>query len=79
MQFTILSPTRKESYPVSWVEFESMVGNFVIQPGHAPMIVVLKPNSLSTCLLRNGKQTTVGVSSGVVEVTRASVTFLLDS
>lgn len=79
MKLLLISPLHKEEMAIAWIELESKTGNFVIQPGHAPMIIQLKPQSTSTCLLRSGKQKTFAISNGVAHITRDSVTLLLDA
>jgi F0F1-type ATP synthase epsilon subunit len=42
IELQIIRPTSKENLNVEWVEVESPNGNFVIGPGHLPLISTLK-------------------------------------
>ncbi|KKP36054.1 MAG: hypothetical protein UR26_C0001G0098 [candidate division TM6 bacterium GW2011_GWF2_32_72] len=74
----VLSPNSKETYEVSWVEVDTIVGNFVIQLGHAPMIISLSPHSKLNFCLKSGKVDFISVSSGVIEVSRSFVKLFLN-
>ena len=41
MKLTLVSTTNKQSFEVAWLEVNSSAGNFVMQRGHAPMILLL--------------------------------------
>lgn len=79
MRLLLISPMQKEEIMVAWIELETKKGNFVIQQGHAPMIIQLKSQSSATCLLYNGKQKTFAIASGLAHITRTQVTLLLDA
>lgn len=77
MELKILSPERSQFLEALWVELNTRAGNFIVQEGHKPMIVSLAPNQPLAYCLTNGKQETFTPLSGVVEITRSSVTILL--
>jgi F0F1-type ATP synthase epsilon subunit len=77
MQLTIISPTKKESFEVSWVECNTPTGNYVIQPGHAPTILALSENKPFIFALKNGKEEVIMIKRAVAEITRAQVIVLL--
>lgn len=79
MQLQVLSVNKKEEFNVLWVELQTKIGNFIIQPEHAPMILELQPASQLRFCLDNTKQATLEISSGLVHITRNSVTILIDS
>ena len=60
-----------------WIELNTPVGNFVIQPGHVPMIVTLAPDKEVIFCLKSGKQESFLVKQGVIDITRDSATLLL--
>ncbi len=79
MVVQIIRPTGKKKITVSWLEVDTNVGNFVIQRGHAPMILTLPAKKLITILLTSGKQETIEVpSGGILEVQRDSLKLLLN-
>jgi len=77
MNLHIIRPLSKEELQIAWVEIETPVGNFVIQPKHAPMVLTLTPGEDITFCLSNGKQKSIPVKQGIVEITRNGATILL--
>lgn len=77
MQLQIVSPDKKETYEVSWVELNTPTGNYIIQPGHAPMILTLSPKQPFIFAHKNGKEEIVMVDRGIAEINRMQVTILL--
>lgn len=77
MQLNIAMPMYKKSVSIAWLDINTQVGNFIIQPEHAPMIVSLLPNSQLMYCLSNGKTKTINVKSGIAHITREFVTLLL--
>lgn len=76
MKLNIVSPFTKKTFDIAWLEINTPVGNFVIQPGHAPMIVTLTPFKEVTICLTSGKQENYLVKQGIVDITRTTVTLL---
>lgn len=70
MDLTVIGPTTKNTYSINWLEVETSLGNFVIQHGHAPMILLLLPNKDVTIFLTSGKVETFRVDGGILEVNR---------
>lgn len=78
MKLTILKPYDKEVYSVAWLEVNTNVGNFVLQNGHAPMILMLaKDKPLSYCL-DNGQEVSTTISGGILKIDRQQATILLE-
>ena len=78
MRLTLISPTKKETFEIAWAECNTPTGNFIIQPGHAPLILTLSKQKPFTYCLRNGNQEIVMVKEGaIVEITRESVMVLM--
>lgn len=66
------------SYEVLWLELNTPCGNYIIQPGHAPMIVTLTPDTKVHCLLaHNREQKTFIVTNGVAHIQRDRVRLAL--
>ena len=78
MQLHIAKPTEKKFLEIVWIDIQTPIGSFVIQPEHAPMIATLSPESTVTYGLSNGKQESIIVKYGIVHITRESVTLLLN-
>lgn len=78
MELNIVGPTHRKTVLVSWVELETNVGNIVIQPGHAPMILVLARKKPVTFSLQQGTQETLDVSGGIAQVTREAINLMLN-
>ena len=77
MELRIISTKQAKSHTIAWLELETPNGNFVIQPGHAPMITSLSPKQPITFRLKNGKQETITPQAGVAEITRDKATLLI--
>ncbi|OGB97194.1 hypothetical protein A3F06_02280 [candidate division TM6 bacterium RIFCSPHIGHO2_12_FULL_36_22] len=77
MELVISSPLQRNVHDVAWVELNSDVGNLIIQPSHAPMVIALKRDSQVIYGLMSGKQDTITVVSGIAHVTRESVLLLV--
>ncbi len=78
MMFTIIGPTSKKILRVTWLEINTPVGNFVIQAGHAPTVLTLTGQQPITFCLKNGKQESLLIHEGVVEITRESATLFVN-
>ncbi len=78
MKLHIITPQSKQTFVITWLELHTGVGNFVIQPGHAPMIVTLMPKQPIIFMLAGGKQKSLIINKGVVEITRSTATALID-
>lgn len=79
MELQIVGVDQKEQFSVAWVELQTKVGNVIIQPEHAPMIVELQPNSQVRFCLDNTKQKTIEITAGLAHVTRKNVTILISN
>jgi F0F1-type ATP synthase epsilon subunit len=78
VQFTIITPFEKKQYAVAWLEVNTPIGNFVIQPGHAPTILTVSSDQPFTMCLHNGKQETFTLSgNGILKVTRREALLLI--
>jgi len=79
MQLTIITPNQKEQFDVAWVELNTAQGNFIIQPGHAPIIFSLKEKAPFTYCLKNGEEKVLLVKRAIAEITRTQITVLLSN
>lgn len=79
MQLNIVGIDQKEQFKVIWVELQTKIGNLIIQPEHAPMIIELQPKTQVRFCLDSSKQKTIDISAGFAHITRKSVTVLVDN
>ncbi len=79
MMLHIASPFQRRDEKIAWIELNTMHGNIIIQPAHAPMIVTLRPQMNVTFRLRTGKEETITISNGLAHITRTDVTLLITS
>lgn len=73
MKFSIIDPYQSLHFDISWLEINTPVGNMVILPEHAPMIIELSPAQELSFELIDGKKETVFVSHGFCHVTRHAI------
>lgn len=78
MIVTIATPLSRRIINVAWLEVNTPVGNFVIQRGHAPTIIALEPGKPVLYSLKNGKEESLIINRGIVEITRDSVMLLVN-
>lgn len=76
MDLTILYPSGKKHYEITWLEINTPKGNFVIQPGHTPMIISLSPKRALTFSLLNGQRESITIQEGVISITRTDATVI---
>lgn len=77
MKLIIKTPRSSQEYDTAWVEINTSTGNIVIQPGHAPTIIVLSPLMPFIFKMINGKQETLMITRGIIEISRTQVVALL--
>lgn len=77
MELKLVGPTSSQTMAINWLEVQTLHGNFVIMPAHAPMVVLLAHNKEVTMELEDGSTTLMTIAGGILEVTRTSLTLLL--
>ena len=77
MKLTIHTPSTDVTYFVAWIEINTPMGNYIIQEGHAPTILTLSPFKPLIFRLKTGKQETVTVYHGTIEIKRESATIIM--
>lgn len=79
MKFIIASPHFTKEYTITWLEVTTPQGNLVIQPGHAPIILVLSAEKKMTFMLDSGKEEVIHLNNlGFLEVQRNEILALLN-
>jgi F0F1-type ATP synthase epsilon subunit len=78
VKLVLVTPQNKHEYVVKWIEVHTASGSLVIQPGHAPMILMLAPGASFSFLSSIDEKVTIPlVRSGFMEVNRDSAVALL--
>lgn len=78
MILQLIHPSYTKELSISWIELNTDIGNFVIQPGHAPMILMLENNKKMVYCLHTGKQESLSIDRGVVHITRTQTTIIFN-
>ena len=78
MTLTLVTPLKTESCKIIALEVDSLVGNLVIQKGHVPTIITIKPYSDLIWTLPSGAQVKQKVSQGIADITRQGVTVIME-
>ena len=76
MKLHIIMPEEEKQFSIVWLEIETPVGNFVIHGGHAPTVLTLLPGYDILFKLKTGKQESITVANGIVEITRDGATII---
>lgn len=77
MKLTIIDTEKATTHDVSWVEFNTSVGNMVIQPEHAPMVIELLPEHELVFELVTGAVVSMMIAQAVAHVARSEVKVLI--
>ena len=77
MELKILGPTSSQQHSINWLEAQTDQGNFVILPGHAPMVMLLAPNKELAMELSDLTISILKIPGGILQVTRTSITLLI--
>ena len=74
MKLIISTPFTYRELSVAWLEINSPTGNYVIQHGHAPMIMPLSPHQNLTFRLKSGKEESILIRQGMITIGREEAT-----
>lgn len=77
MELKIIRPTSSQTMKINWLEAQTDQGNFVVLPGHAPMVIVLAPNKELSLELWDCTRTEMTIVGGILQVTRNLVTLII--
>lgn len=77
MKLILSTPLKRSEYSIAWLEINTPTGNYVIQNGHAPTILILSRKQPLTFRLKTGKKETLFVKHGVVKIDRTSATVVM--
>ena len=75
----IITPQNSKTYvDVAWLEVTSVTGNFIILPGHAPIIATLIPDKPLILMLENEKTELIHLQQpAILELTHDAVTVII--
>ena len=78
MELHIISPTSTNKLSIEWLEVETPKGSFVIQHGHAPLLLILAHNKPITFVKTgSNKHESIPVGSGILESDRTQITIIM--
>lgn len=72
MKLVINTPTQEITHQIAWLEINTLTGNYVIQKGHVPTIMMLAPDQPLAYRLLTGKEEAMLVQHGFVTIDRES-------
>ena len=78
MELTVITPNQTSRFSIVWLELNTPTGNMVIQPGHAPMILILAPNQSTIFRLKSGKQESIVIRHGIADIRRNRATLVIN-
>jgi len=77
MELKIVRPMSTQTMNISWLEAQTERGNFVIMPGHAPMVILLAPGKELSIELEDHTKTQMTIAGGILHITRNILTLLI--
>jgi len=77
MKLIISTPFTYREVEVAWLEVNAPTGNYVIQQGHAPMILSLAADQNLTFRLKSGKEESIIVRQGMITIGREETTAII--
>ena len=77
MKLIISTPFTYRELSVAWLEINAPTGNYVIQRGHAPMIMTLAPDQKLIFRLKTGKEESILIRQGMISIGREETTAIL--
>ncbi|MCX5925500.1 MAG: hypothetical protein NT124_04390 [Candidatus Dependentiae bacterium] len=77
MELRIISPETQHTFTIVWLEAQTSHGSFIIQAGHAPIILLLTHDKPIVFMLKNGKRQSMPIGRGILEVTRTVITIIM--
>lgn len=81
MKLTIFSSTQTQEYNINYLEVETSAGNFVILEGHAPIVLLLKPQQpiiFSRTNASDSQEKQTIPHGGILKVTRTDATVIIN-
>lgn len=77
MKLLIVTTQKTTELEIDWIEFNTPVGNMIIQKGHVPMIIELSSGYELLYQLKNKQTESMMIVQGVAHVSRTGVKILL--
>lgn len=70
MKLIISTPFSYREFSIAWLEINAPTGNYVVQRGHAPMVLTLAPQLPLIFRLKSGREESILVRQGIIRVGR---------
>lgn len=77
MKLRIVTTQRVIEHDIEWIEFNTPVGNMMVQSGHAPMMIELRSGHELIFQKSDGSQDSIMIVQGIAHVMRHEVKILL--
>lgn len=77
-QLEIITPISSQELIVEWVEIESPTGSFLVGPGHADLISIIKNKSVILYKVVGSQEESCVASVGIFSVVKNKAIALLD-
>ena len=78
MKLIIISILQTIEHEIAWVEANTPLGNFVIQPNHAPLMLLLSAQKECLYCLSTGKQESfIPERGGILRITPQEITAIM--
>lgn len=77
MKLIISTPDYHSTFSIAWLEINTPTGNYVIQQGHVPTIMNLEGKQPLTFRLKSGKQESIMVRQGIINIDRNEATIVM--
>jgi F0F1-type ATP synthase epsilon subunit len=76
IKLRIVTPETTVTHEVSWIDVTTPAGNYVIQPDHAPMLLVVRDDKPVAFGFNSGKTSNIRVHNATMVVDRKECTIL---
>ena len=77
MKLRIVTTQRVIEHEIDWIELNTPAGNMIIQHGHAPMMIELRPGHELVFQKSDGSQNSIKIMQGIAHATRYEIKILL--
>lgn len=78
MQLTISQLRKSETMPIEWLEVETLVGNLIVQKGHAPEYVIVKNDTYVQWALESGALEKIKIKQALLKIDRNTCLLIIE-
>jgi F0F1-type ATP synthase epsilon subunit len=79
LKLSIISSLKSDHLDVAWIEIESPSGSFTVTPQHAPLVSIVKNNSIFSYQTSSGEIFNQQVTGGLFHVAQNRAAIILSS